>query len=159
MVVSFWTIAWLLPAEQIHNNIVRVGVSKYCSNQSIKTNTTAVVTHVEVTWPGSKAFEVRYAWIHSGIGMDCFDLKKTFPVLMIVAPPLYKPITGRLDLKATKKSRSVYVCNVMFCFLFLKAIWRWNKSCVVWTHLVCHPYYWQGFSYVLFIKNDNLLLK
>lgn len=78
---------------------------------------------------------------------------------MIVAPPPYKPVTERLDLKATKKSGIVYVFNVMFCFLSLKAIWRRNKICVVSTHLVCHPYYWQGFSYVLFIKNDNLLLK
>lgn len=48
--------------------------------------------------------------------MDYFDWKKILSVLMIVAPPHYKPVAARLDLKATKKSGMVYECNVLFSF-------------------------------------------
>lgn len=56
MVISFWTIACPMLAQRMHGNIVRLGVSKHCSNQSIQTNT--VVTYVKVTSPGLRAFEV-----------------------------------------------------------------------------------------------------
>lgn len=49
---------------------------------------------------------------------------------MIVAPPHYKPVAARLDLKATKKSGIVYECNVLFS-LSLSKIYG-DRIKVVW---------------------------